>query len=41
MKIGRKKNSSRLRFTPEQITKIAVAAIRLTMAIFENQNSIF
>ncbi|MFQ9340362.1 MAG: hypothetical protein ACLR2J_06175 [Actinomyces sp.] len=41
MKIGRKKNSRKLRFTPEQITKIAVAALALATAIFENLNSIF
>jgi len=32
MKIGRKKNMRKLRFTPEQITKIAVAAIGLATA---------
>lgn len=41
MKIGRKKNSSRFRFTTEQITKIAVVAFRLATAISENLNSIF
>lgn len=41
MKIGRKKNMRKLRFTPEQITKIAVAAIGLATAIFGNLNSIF
>ena len=41
MKIGRKKNMRKLRFTPEQITTIAVAAIGLATAIFENLNSIF
>ena len=41
MKIGRKKNSRKLRFTPEQITKIAVAILQLATAIFANINSIF
>lgn len=41
MKIGRKKNSRKLRFTPEQITKIAVAVLQLATAIFANINSIF
>lgn len=41
MNIGRKKNSRKLRFTPEQITKIAVAVLQLATAIFANINSIF
>lgn len=41
MKIGRKKKTSRFRFTPEQVTKIAVAALGLATALFENLNSIF
>jgi hypothetical protein len=41
MKIGRKKNMRKPRFTPEQMTKIAVAVLRLATAIFENLNSIF
>lgn len=36
-----KKNLSRLRFTPEQITKITVAVLQLATAIFANINSIF
>lgn len=31
----------KLRFTPEEMTKIAVAVLRLATAIFENLNSIF
>lgn len=41
MRIVCKKNSRKLRFTPEQITKIAVAALRLATAIIANINSIF
>ena len=41
MRIVFKKNSRKIRFTPEQITKIAVAALALATAIFENLNSIF